>query len=73
MTKYHVGCGAFGIYAGTRAKPDKDGWQSWHNKSDVTSEAIASVAEYLLKTVTIFKFTYNGKRYLLSVKEVEDA
>jgi hypothetical protein len=37
MSEYHVGCGAFGIYAGTLEPKNKS---LWHNKSDVTEEAI---------------------------------
>lgn len=32
MAEYHVGCGAFGIYAGTL----KQNGIEWRNKSDVT-------------------------------------
>ena len=43
MSKYHVGCGAFAIYAGTvNAKGDR-----WQNKNDVTDEAMRSVAQYI--------------------------
>ena len=69
MAEYHVGCGAFGIYAGTLAKPKKDGSQLWRDKSEVTDEAIRSVAQYLLEHETEVQFTYRGKRYLLSVQE----
>ena len=43
MAEYHVGCGLAGIYAGTIKKPDE-----WKNKSEVTAEALRSVAEYML-------------------------
>ena len=49
MTKepeYHVGCGLFGIYAGTLMKPKKDGMIMWRKKSDVTEEAIHAVMQY---------------------------
>ena len=39
----HVGCGLAGIYAGTIKKPGE-----WKNKSEVTSEALRSVAEFML-------------------------
>lgn len=43
MPDYHVGCGAFGIYAGT-LMPNKT---MWRNKSEVTEEAIDAVRDYL--------------------------
>lgn len=42
MADYHVGCGAFGIYAGTISKPGM-----WRNKSEVTDEALEAVRDYL--------------------------
>ncbi len=72
MAEYHVGCGAFGIYAGTLSKPRKDGSQLWRDKSEVTDEAIRSVAQYLLEAEIELEFTYHGKRYLLSVQETEE-
>lgn len=72
MADYHVGCGAFAIYAGILSKQRKDGLQLWKNKSVVTTEAIESVAEYLLITGTEMRFTHQGKRYVLSVQEGED-
>lgn len=50
--EYHVGCGAFGIYAGT-LMPNKE---LWRNKSDVTDEAIAAVRDYLFS-----EFIRDGK------------
>lgn len=44
MAEYHVGCGAFGIYAGT-LMPNKT---MWRNKTDVTDEAICAVRDYLM-------------------------
>ena len=46
MAEYHVGCGAFGIYAGTLNGRNKSIWQ---NKSDVTDEAIGAVTDYLVQ------------------------
>ena len=43
MAEYHVGCGLAGIYAGTIKKPCE-----WKNKSEVTWEALRSVAAYML-------------------------
>lgn len=42
--EYHVGCGLFGIYAGT-LMPNGC---VWRNKSDVTDEALASVRDYMV-------------------------
>lgn len=64
MAEYHVGCGAFGIYAGTLNSRNKALWQ---NKSDVTKEAITAVAQYLLQENKSMAFTYDGSRYRLKV------
>lgn len=70
MPDYHVGCGAFGIYAGTLNR-NKTLWQ---NKSEVTNEAICAVAEYLLQEDKRMSFEKNGKLFELKVQEVtEDA
>ena len=45
MADYHVGCGAFGIYAGTLNARNKSLWQ---NKSDCTDEAINAVRDYMV-------------------------
>lgn len=45
MAEYHVGCGAFGIYAGTLNSRNKNLWQ---NKSEVTDEAIGAVRDYMV-------------------------
>lgn len=42
--KYHVGCGAFGIYAGTLKNKEE-----WKDKSDCTDEAIEAVRDYLIQ------------------------
>ena len=68
MAEYHVGCGAFGIYAGT-LKPNGI---EWRNKSDVTDEAISAAAQYLLQQDESMVFTYKDKRYRLGVIEVEE-
>jgi len=73
MADYHVRCGSLGIYAGKLTKPKKDGSQLWRDKSEVTDEAIKSVAKYLLEADIEVEFAYRGKRYLLSVEEAEDA
>ena len=64
MAEYHVGCGAFGIYAGTLNSRNKTLWQ---NKSDVTNEAITAVAQYLVQENKSLLFTYDEKRYRLTV------
>lgn len=46
MAEYHVGCGAFGIYAGTLSPVRKDGSQLWKQKSEVTEECIAAVVQH---------------------------
>lgn len=46
MAEYHVGCGAFGIYAGTLEPRNKT---LWRNKSEVTDEAIAAVRDYIIQ------------------------
>ena len=45
MAEYHVGCGAFAIYAGTLNK-NKTLWQ---NKTECTDEAIEAVRDYMVK------------------------
>lgn len=64
MAEYHVGCGAFGIYAGTLNSKNKSLWQ---NKSEVTNEAVSAVAQYLLQEDKSLLFNYHGCRYRLSV------
>ena len=64
MAEYHVGCGVFGIYAGTLNKTG----DMWRNKSDVTLEAMGAVAQHLLDHNTEFHFEYNGKQMVLKVE-----
>ena len=45
MAEYHIGCGAFGIYAGTLNAKNKNLWQS---KTECTDEAINSVRDYMV-------------------------
>lgn len=68
MAEYHVGCGAFGIYAGTLNK----GKDKWLNKSDVTNEAFGAVAQYCVDHNESMTFSCRGKRYKLAVSEIED-
>ena len=51
MTEYHIGCGAFGIYAGTLNKR-KDRWQ---NKSEVTEEATHAVVQHVKQEMMLDK------------------
>ena len=48
MAEYHVGCGAFGIYAGTLNSRNKNMWQ---NKTECTDEAICAVRDYLVQNL----------------------
>lgn len=45
MAEYHVGCGAFAIYAGTLNSKNKSMWQ---NKTECTDEAIDAVRDYMV-------------------------
>lgn len=69
MADYHVGCGAFYIYAGTLDKSGK----LWKNKSNVTDEATNAVAQYLLEHGKCMYFYHKGRKYVLDVTEVNDA
>jgi hypothetical protein len=69
MAEYHVGCGAFAIYAGTLNSRNKSLWQ---NKSEVTDEAVSAVAQYLLQEDKVMRFEYRGKKYKLCVVEVDE-
>lgn len=51
MAEYHVGCGAFGIYAGTLNKK-KDRWQ---NKSEITEEATHAVVQHVKQEMMLAK------------------
>lgn len=63
MADYHVGCGAFAIYAGTLNKSGN----LWRTKSEVTNEAINAVAQYLLEHEEAVEFKYKGNSYRLEV------
>lgn len=65
--KYSVGCGYFRIYAGVL----KPGGKEWKDKTDVTTEAISAVAEYLLMNHKEFHFEVEDKMMILKV-EVEE-
>lgn len=68
MSEYHVGCGAFGIYAGILNKNKT----MWKNKSEVTNEALDAVAQYLLQENVVMDFNYKDKKYTLKVEEVNN-
>lgn len=68
MAEYHVGCGIAGIYAGILNKKG----DRWNQKSEVTIEAIDSVAEFLMMNDSEARFTHKGKRYVLQVIEAEE-
>lgn len=51
MAEYHVGCGAFGIYAGTVNKKG----DMWLNKSEVTEEATHAVIQYVKQKMLLDK------------------
>ena len=67
MSEYHVGCGAFGIYAGILNSKNKS---LWKNKSDVTDEAIIAVAQYLIEHDEYLSFDYQGNRYKLCCERI---
>ena len=67
MANYHVGCGITAIFAGTLNKKGN----MWLNKSDVTDEAMSSVAQYCLEHDEAMEFNYQGKRYRLAVTEIK--
>ena len=66
MAEYHVGCGAFGIYAGTLEPRNKT---LWRNKSDVTHEALCVVAQYLLFEGKEFRFQHKGEQYVMRIEK----
>lgn len=68
MAEYHVGCGAFGIYAGTLEPRNKN---LWRNKSDVTHEATCAVAQHLLLNGTEFRFQHKGQWYVMRIEEIK--
>lgn len=68
MPEYHVGCGAFGIYAGTLNKRG----DMWLHKSDVTNDVLFCAAQYLLFNHTEFRFQYKDIPYVLKVERRQD-
>lgn len=45
MAEYHVGCGFFGIYAGTLKPQNKN---EWKDKTECTDEALKAVRDYIV-------------------------
>ena len=74
MAEYHVGCGAFEIYAGTLNKSGS----LWRNKSKVTNEAINAVASYMYLRVPeddnrfAYGFKMKDGKYVRLMVEVSD-
>lgn len=81
MAEYHVGCGAFAIYAGTLNKAKT----LWQNKTECTDEAIDAVRDYMVsefldnykgdKTTGGYEWTLKDGRILelrVTIKEVDE-
>lgn len=68
MAEYHVGCGAFDIYAGLL---NKDG-NTWKRKTPVTMECLKAVAQYLLDHDFHFYFKDQGIQMVMKVMEVKE-
>lgn len=64
MANYHVGCGAFAIYAGTLNKKG----DTWKEKTSVTNEALSAVAQYLLMEDKEYRFNLEDGEYVLKVE-----
>lgn len=67
MAEYHVGCGLFGIYAGTLNKKG----DMWINKSDVTEEVLDSAFQYLFTNEKVFIAKVEDKEYVMKIDEKE--
>lgn len=68
MSEYHVGCGLFGIYAGTLNKKG----DMWINKSDVTEEVLDSAFQYLFTNEKVFIAKVEDKEYVMKIEEKEN-
>lgn len=68
MAEYHVGCGVFGIYAGTLNKKG----DMWLHKSEVTHEAMSAVAGHMVMHDEHMTFDYKGERYILKVEKLKE-
>lgn len=74
MAEYHVGCGAFGIYAGTVNKKGN----MWLNKTEVTEEATHAVAQHVKqemmsekKSTRTDKFNFVDGSVLIAKYEIQ--
>lgn len=74
MAEYHVGCGAFGIYAGTVNKKG----DMWLNKTEVTEEATHAVAQHVKqemmlekKSIRTDKFNFVDGSVLIAKYEIQ--
>ena len=70
MAEYHVGCGLFGIYAGTLKKSKES--REWKNKTECTNEALCACAQYLFDNKKKFRFEQKGKVYVMRIEELKD-
>lgn len=67
MAEYHVGCGLFGIYAGTLKNSTE-----WRNKTECTDEAMCACAQYLFYNNKEFRFEQKGKVYAMRIEELKE-
>ena len=58
---FHVGCGAHHIYGGVTNRSGT----VWKEKKDVTADALAAVAQYLVTNDDVFYFVFEGQHYVL--------
>lgn len=70
MAEYHVGCGVFGIYAGTLEPRNKN---LWRNKSEVTNEVLSAAAQYLISNEKEFRFTYGDEYYVMCIERFHNS
>ena len=70
MAEYHVGCGVFGIYAGTLEPRNKN---LWRNKSEVTNEVLSAAAQYLISNDKEFRFAYGDGHYVMCIERFHDS
>ena len=63
MPEYHVGCGAFGIYAG---RLNKKG-DMWVSKSEVTDEVLHSAFDYLYDNKKELISEVDGKEFVMRI------
>jgi hemin uptake protein HemP len=70
MSKIRIGCSPITgtIYAGSVSKTGLWG----NNKVDVTDEAVKAVAQSLLQTEEMLRFSHDGKQYELKVVPINE-